>query len=229
MAATPEDTPIFDFGPIRTYSPEVVAARVIWPVINELWRGDWQTETRDGNEFHFPKRGTFDGRLYDIELEAEANDQARGDEVEKKMLYSASLYIEEEVKGIGRAIMLAAAKAGAEEHAADEDEDEEDADPERWLWPEGDEDLFIARNGVVYSFHTDGDSDIEFYRAIEGPQSTLNVPLTDDELARIEHGTFEVSDLERIGAACHVLKVSGAIHKALEDIKANPVTDLDLE
>jgi hypothetical protein len=214
------ETPQFDFGPEKSYNPEMVAEQVVWPLVDYLWRGDWRVASQVGDELHIPKHGKHGDKILDVALEADC-DEWTDDKGQKRINYGASLSIEEVTTNLSRDIALQAAKIAMTEFVDENDEDNEEDESE--LWPEGDEKDFIVRKGASYFFESDGYWNLELYRSIEGPQQRVTVGMLDTELEGVSLDKLLYHDIEAIEACCIVMNAPVAIKKALEVIKAKPV------
>jgi hypothetical protein len=178
MAAHPENFNAFDFGPIKTYPAEAVAEKIVWPLVDELWRGDWRVESNDGDEFQFPKSGKHNGRILDVRLDADCNGGIDEDGEPFDVVRSATVYIEQHTRPASRSFLLAAAKKAAQElqNMAKDIEGLEE-----YAWPDGNEDLFVVKSGSMYAFDTSGDWEGAHYRSIIAPSRVLEVPFCQEE------------------------------------------------
>jgi hypothetical protein len=220
MASFPAESADFNFGPERIYSPQLVAEKVMWPLVAGVWGGDWLKDSEDGFELVFPKKGVHSGRLLSVQIDADY-DEFNDIYGEKSGIHSATLSVEETASGDRSKFLLRAAKTAMENYIEDEDHDDEDNG--LFLWPEGDEDDFVIIEGVMYSFDTDGDWYTELYRGIKGPEQRLNLPTASAAEDISGQRKLYSHDLETIETGCLVLKASNTIMKAIEEIKAAPI------
>lgn len=233
MSIQPDSFPDFDLGPEITYCPVEISQRVLWPLVSAKWDNeDWRQKSPNGAEFVYPKTGRFQGRLLEVTLQADTDEflaELSTDEYENihyvDRLCSVTLYIEEIADGSDRGLLLEAARRAVkrlneidrQEQTTDHDEPDHD---EFWEWPVGEEDEFIVRRCVAYSFDTDGDWHSEMYRSVEGDDGVLNIPFCEaQEDMMVFQEELKPHDIDEIEAACYVLKAPQAILAALQAIK----------
>ena len=216
-----ESNEVFDFGPERMYNPSLLAETVIWPLVDTLWRGNWREESQDGYAFQFPKQGSYKGRTLEVQLEADCDDYQAVDDLPEKIVRSATLYIEEASTDVNRKIILEAARVAAQESSEYFDDDDDEDEP--CAWPEGGDDDLVVMKGALYSFDTEGDWFVELYRAVQGPEQRLNVPLCEAEKDASLEGRLRLFDIENIEAGCYILNSPRAVMKAIEKIKGRPI------
>jgi hypothetical protein len=225
MSSVPGEVPEFniDLGPEKTYAPEVIADKIMWPVVDAFWHGNWREDSIPKQEFTFPKVGQHNGAMLDVELNADC-------ELSEDMISrSVSLAVEEILTGDIRAFTLARIKQQYEQEVEEwEDNDEEDADE----WPEGDEERFIIRCGVGFTFEEDGNWYINLYHAVEGPYERLvvypndadNSPEDLKDMSQLSQRIRE-HDLEMMEVAFEILGAPEEITHALQEVRVHPQTN----
>lgn len=62
------------------FDPDKIAERLIWPVVDDLWRGDWRNRSFPGIPFQFPRSGKRNGQILDVCLIAASEYPESGDE-----------------------------------------------------------------------------------------------------------------------------------------------------
>lgn len=75
------------------FDPEEVADTIIWPVVDELWQGDWRSESYPGMPFQFPRRSIVGELVTDVYLVA-ASEHPEEDQEAEGMVCCATIDIQ---------------------------------------------------------------------------------------------------------------------------------------
>lgn len=209
----------FDFGPERSFDQIEVAQRLIWPLVDVYWQGDWREQSKVGHEMRIPRSGMFNGQNYDVALTAfsqyllEEEDEESGIPI----LSSAVLEVEPIVTDERKDMIIA--KAQQDDAERFEEMDEED---------------LVAKISTSYSFDTDDDMEIETCQAVEDIEgehvwmsessSYIDVPSDQDTeneviISMRTPSTLLEHDMELIEAGLYILRAPKSIMKALAIIK----------
>jgi hypothetical protein len=227
MASLPGETggdlPNFEIDSIEGayYDPEIIANEAVWPLLNNLWQGDWQKEAFPGQSFEFPKAGVDEtNQMLDIRLIAE---QALDDGVETgetELCSETSIIVDEIVQDPRRTLII---KNLIQNYPS--------------AFEVCDIDKLIVRRGVSYSFDTDGNSDIDVYQEVESIEGNVLW----HSLASYEEGEneedeevggdmfyeqevkFRDHDIDTLKTAFKFLGASVGLIETLEWIKQEPI------
>jgi hypothetical protein len=115
------------------YDPERIANDVIWPIIDDKYRGDYRRESLPTmDEFSYPKAGTYKGRLLEVTLTAGCDEEMRKvsdgeDELDLAfMIHDATITITEHTPAMLEYVLERFKEedaSAADEYLKDDDED----------------------------------------------------------------------------------------------------------
>jgi hypothetical protein len=206
----PGELPEFDFNSVEQpyYDPEIIADEAVWPLVDELWRGDWRAEAFPGHVLHFPKSGMVAGKKVDVTITAEQSSAEEAGE----LLGEVEITIEEVVSGPERQFIIEAAH---------------DDDPE--LMKSLDTINLAVKQAVSYAFNTAGEAEIDIYRLIEDPNSkdpfwVMGVMTLVDDEKFVNDIKFHDHDITALGDAFAVLGAPDDIIEDLLSIKDEPIS-----
>lgn len=166
MSTQPEEAPKFNFSlDVDSYSPEVVAEQVIWPLVDDLSRRDWRQESIPGAQMTMPGRVIHDGAEIDVILIASAELDDDIDEDETVKISFVELHIEEIRTGENRQLILG--NALDEECAKYESVEDYMLADHLGMLRDFDHDDLVVKSSVIYSFNTEGNFTIDAYQRIE--------------------------------------------------------------
>lgn len=225
MAADPAELWYPEFGPGRMYDKDIIAADVIWPLVDANWGKCWLDKSYDGCELRIAHQVKRAGKLLIAELEADCTNSAEPDE-EDCFYREATLYFEEEVDEHNRDIFLEAAHAIADMLQAELEESGEFEENESYVWPEGDETDFKLRGGRAFMISSDGDFSMETYRVIDAPEVVLSVPVLDEEADGSSDGYDRVRehDLDTLQKISEILLAPSHVKAAIGRVRQHPIT-----
>lgn len=215
MSMQPGGFPDFDFDStmFRSYDHVELAQRVVWPMVDTLWRGDWRENSWPNDDLSVCRHGSYGGTNYGAQIGAytETEDVADTDK-NNPIISTAFLEVQE--------ILDQQARLGILELA------ESELDEMREASSTFDKSQLIAKSCVAYKFDTDDDLEISSSTVLESPGG--NVIWFEDTQSKDtdEHHDYYgletplyAQDLERIEAGLYVLKTPRAIMKTLQKIK----------
>ena len=212
------------------YDDVLLAKKVMWPLVNHYFHGDWQEQSEPGHSLHITKSGAYGGEDYDVILSAETG-LCESDEDPKDgipMLYIARMEVETIVTDERRDYMVALADKDAVE-IADEDIDD-----------------LICKVSNCYTFDSDGDIDIDNGHRIEDMEGDYiwssgkdeseddddeplpEGSLTDEEAGKIIIGAWPKTklfkhDMELLESGLYVLQAPQTIQQAFDSLLAKPI------
>lgn len=218
--------PEFDFGfnPDAYFDVDVVADRAVWELVTAKCGFNWRELAEpDFEDFSLPRRGMYGGRIFDVRLFADCNEEIFEDQDGEKDIYvskTAGLTVAESIDGEpGRELALSLARAAALEMC-------ETDDIEKTHWPCGYEEAFKVKSIQSFTFGAEGGVINEASRSVRGTmvgEDPVIFPLSQKEDSVIEELKIKQADLDVIQGACYILKAPPAIMKAINEIKQRPV------
>lgn len=148
------------------YNHAELADRVLWPLVNFAWRGDWREQSFVGNTLTVARRGAVDGELFDVVLnaytEVDFDPGTEGDIHFMPLMDSVELTIARHVEDERKDMMLETATNYSEdEHDEDEEDDSEGYEED---FSDGFEESFqdpnLVEAKVISSYLIDADNEL---------------------------------------------------------------------